>query len=248
MPRPRISPTRHTVPLILAAILLWLCPLNAYGAVFHVDDDAPNDPGRAALSGSTSDPDSPAAPYSYTDRVAADGGRPTGQVVRIAIANEAELEALQALEALGRDFEVWSEVIAVGPIEVRVAPAAVAVLDASGLRYEVTVEDLQQHLDELFGGRRDGDFFDTLRTYDEHVQFMTDLVATYPDLAEMFVVGTSVLGRPMWALRITGPGGEKPGVMYHGAQHGNEEAGASVVAFTAHYPLTNYDSDPEVAA
>jgi len=170
------------------------------------------------------------------------------QVVRIAITNEAELEALRDLQTLGRDFQVWSEAVGIGPMDVRVAPVAQASLDASGLSYEVLIEDLQQYLDELFGGAQRGDFFDSLRTYDEHVQFMSDLVAAYPDLAEMVVLGFSVEGRAMWALRITGPGTDKPGVMYHGAQHGNEAAGASVVAFAAHHLLTNYDLDPEVAA
>ena len=36
--------------------------------------------------------------------------------------------------------------------------------------------------------------------------------------------------------------------MYHGAQHGNEQAGASVVAYAAQHLLTNYDTDPAVAA
>ncbi len=183
-------------------------------------------------------------PWAYAQPTGYDGY----QVVRIAVTDNAELETLCDLQRLGREFQVWSEAVGIGPVEVRIAPAAQPVLAASGLNYEVTVEDLQQYLDERFGGAPRGDFFDSLRTYDEHVQFMTDLVAGYPDLAEMITVGLSVEGRPLWALRITGPGTDKPGVMYHGAQHGNEAAGASVVAYAAHHLLTNYDSDPEAAA
>jgi carboxypeptidase A2 len=176
--------------------------------------------------------------------------QPTGyegyQVVRITVADRADLQAFRALQALGDDFQMWSEVLQTGPIEVRLAPAAQAALDASGLRYEVVIEDLQKHIDELYAGGRE--FFDSLRTYDEHVQFMNDLVADYPDLAQMVEVGQSVQGRSMWAIRITGPGQVKPAVMYHGAEHGNEQAPASVVAYVANHLLTNYGSDPDVTA
>ncbi|MGD2110741.1 MAG: M14 family zinc carboxypeptidase, partial [Phycisphaerae bacterium] len=43
-------------------------------------------------------------------------------------------------------------------------------------------------------------------------------------------------------------GTDKPGLMYHGAQHGNEVMGAAVVAYMAEHLLTNYDTDPEVRA
>jgi len=178
------------------------------------------------------------------------GAQPTGyegyQVVRVIIADKADLQAFRALQALGDDFQMWSEVLRTGPIEVRLAPAAQSALDDSGLRYEVTVEDLQQYINKLYAGGRG--FFDSIRTYDEHVQFMNDLVTDYPDLAEMVDVGQSVLGRSMWAIRITGPGQVKPAVMYHGAEHGNEQAGASVVAYVADHLLANYGSDPDITA
>ena len=181
--------------------------------------------------------------------------QPTGyegyQVVRITITDEVDLKKLRGLQTTSGDFEVSSKAVRVGlPVDVRVAPAARPALDASGLRYEVVVADLQQHLNKVFAGADESEFFDSLRTYDEHVQFMSDLVTQYPDLAEMIEIGQSVLGRSLWVLRITGPGPGtvKPAVMYHGAQHGDEAAGASVVAFAAHHLLTNYKGDPDVAA
>jgi hypothetical protein len=52
----------------------------------------------------------------------------------------------------------------------------------------------------------------------------------------------------MWALHITGPGYAKPAVFYHGAEHGNEQAPASVVAYLANHLLSNYGVDPEITA
>ena len=178
--------------------------------------------------------------------------QPTGyegyQVVRITVQNEAELQTLRGLQALGRDFEVWSEVVKIGPVEVRVAPSVQLLLAASGLRYEVVVADLQQYLNERFAGPGERGFFDSLRTFQEHVQFMWNLAITHMSLAQMINVGYSVQNRPMWALRVTGPGYAKPAVIYHGAEHGNEQAGASVVQYVANYLLTNYATDPDVAA
>ncbi|UCE59113.1 MAG: hypothetical protein JSU63_16915 [Phycisphaerales bacterium] len=184
--------------------------------------------------------------------VAPADAQPTGyegyQVVKITVKDEADLAKLKELEELGRNFQVWSEVTGIGLMEVRVAPTAKGALDASGLAYEIKVEDLQQHIDELYRTPRGGGFFDSLQTYDAHVQFIDDLVAAYPDLADTVLIGRSVEGRRLWALRITGPGEGKPGVMYHGAQHGDEQAGASLVAYTANHLLTNYATDSGVRA
>jgi murein tripeptide amidase MpaA len=168
------------------------------------------------------------------------------QVVRVKIENESERKTLRALDAASRDFQIWSDRLRPGIIDVRVSPKQKRMLDASGLRYVVEIEDVQQRLDEMFKGAGEPEFFDSYRTYLEHVTFLSDLAEAYPDLAEMLAVGHSVLGRPMWTIRITGPGENKPGVMYHGAQHGNEVMGACVVAYMAEYLLTRYDSDPEV--
>ncbi|MGD8452227.1 MAG: M14 family zinc carboxypeptidase [Phycisphaerae bacterium] len=179
-----------------------------------------------------------------------DASRPQGyegyQVVEVLIETERELEALRGLLNAGREFELWSEVLMPGRMKVRVAPAGQDAFAASGLRSEVVVADLQEYLDERFGGDRGGDFFSTLRTYAEHEQFIDELVAQYPTLTEKFSLGTSVEGRPMWALHIKGSGTDKPGVMFHGSQHGNEQAGASVVAYLASHLLSNYGTDDEL--
>jgi len=168
------------------------------------------------------------------------------QVVRVQIEDESQLDTLVALDGASIDFEIWSDGIGLGVIEVRVSPEQKHVLDASGLTYQVEIEDLQRRIDELFTATAGQGFFDVYRTYDEHVAFMNDLVATYPDLAEMFNAGLSIFGRPLWAIRITGPGDDKPGIMYHGGQHGNEVMGTCVVAYMAEFLLTRYDSDPDV--
>jgi murein tripeptide amidase MpaA len=168
------------------------------------------------------------------------------QVLRVDIEDQSQLDTLLDLDESSNELEIWSDDLSLGIIEVRVSPAAKTLLDTSGLTYEVYIEDLQRRIDELFAGEAERDFFDSYRTYEEHVTFLENLVAAYPDLAEMHNLGLSVLGMPLWAIRITGPGKEKPGVMYHGGQHGNEIMGSCVVAYMAEYLLTHYHSDPFV--
>jgi hypothetical protein len=170
------------------------------------------------------------------------------QVVRIQVRDRQELATLKALDAASREFEVWWEAEGLGVIEVRLPSAQRPALDASGLQYEVSIQDLQAWYDTAFGVVPGGGFFDSYHSYDEHVDFMNMLVASYPDLATMVDLGPSVQGRALWAIRITGPGTEKPGALYHGAQHGNEIMGTAVIAYIAQYLLTNYGVDPDVTA
>ncbi|UCF33169.1 MAG: hypothetical protein JSV78_12625 [Phycisphaerales bacterium] len=170
------------------------------------------------------------------------------QIVKVSVTDEGQLALLRQLDATHVDFEIWSDYAGIGQVEVRVTPGTRPLLEANGLKYTVHIPDLQVHVDRLYAGPRDQDFFNTHRTYAEHLQFMNDLVAARPDLAEMVNLGTSVLGRGLWAIRITGPGEDKPGLMYHGAQHGSEPTGAMVVTYIANHLITNYDTDPDVTA
>jgi carboxypeptidase T len=167
------------------------------------------------------------------------------QVVEITVADEAQLEALRSLDAASGDLEIWSEVLRVGVVEARVSPDQRRQLDAGGFAYTVAVANLQDRIDEMYADRGRG-FFDEYRTYEEHVALLNDLAARYPTLARTVDLGRSVQGRTLLALRITGPGVDKVGLIYHGAQHGNEQGGAMLVAYVADLLLANYATDPEI--
>lgn len=176
--------------------------------------------------------------------------RPTGyedyQVIDITLCDSDDVNTVHELERVGPDFQVWSEVVRIGTVQVRIAPRMKTQLENSGLQYNIVIKDLQKYLDSLYKGEKAKGFFDSLRTYNEHVKFMFTLTNTYPNLAEVFSLGQSVQGRELWALRITGTPGVKPAVLYHGAEHGNEQAPSSVVAYVAEYLLENYDIEPQV--
>lgn len=168
------------------------------------------------------------------------------QLVKMTITDKAQLEIVKSLDAESRDVEIWSDWLGIGTVEVRILAEHKRRLEAAGIQYEVLIEDFQVLRDQLFGPSRDAGFHESYRTYEEHLAFMNELVALYPDLAELVNLGSSVRGRPLLALRITGPGEDKPGVMFHGGQHGNEIMGPCVIPYVAEFLLTNYGRDAEV--
>ncbi|MCH7994184.1 MAG: hypothetical protein IIB57_07040, partial [Planctomycetes bacterium] len=176
--------------------------------------------------------------------------QPTGyegfQIVRVEVTDQADIDVLRALFETDSGIRLKSEVLMVGDVDVRVAPGSMRLLDATGLCSDVVIDDLQAHIDGLYSKAHGESFFDSLATYDEHVQFMQDLVAAHPAIAEMLPIGASVEGRTIWALRITGPGTNKHAVLYQGAQHGNDRPSASMVAYLADYLVAHYETDSEV--
>jgi len=166
------------------------------------------------------------------------------QVVGIEITDEADVQTVLALEEASEDFDFWMDSFGIGVVHVRVSPEQRIALDASGLTYVVVVDDVQALVHyERSGG---AGFYEDFRTYEEYLALMNDLASTHPDLAEVVSLGKSLEGRDMWALHITGPGDNKPGVLYHGCIHASEWFTSPIVVYTAEYLLTNYETEPTV--
>jgi carboxypeptidase A1 len=166
-------------------------------------------------------------------------------LVRVAVLNQRQLDLLRSWESPDTGIEIWTEVPRVGPIDLRIPVALRGRLDDLGLEYQVLIGDLHRQIGEPAQTAGAG-FFGQYPTYAEMVTFLEGLASAFPDLAQTAVVGTSVEGRDLLALRITGSDSERPGTMFHGAQHGNERTGAMAVAYMAEYLLANYETDPHV--
>lgn len=171
------------------------------------------------------------------------------KVVRVQVQDEAQLATVLSLTD-----DVWSHEHGVGPIDVRVTPTQLAALEGTGIAFEIMIEDVQQKIDaesdiiatsgiELGGGG----FFDVYHTYAEVNAYMDQLVVLRPDLAQTFVMGITLQGREMRALRITGPGPTpKPGVLFHGGQHAREWITVPTSLYVADQLIRNYDTDAYV--
>jgi carboxypeptidase A4 len=73
-------------------------------------------------------------------------------------------------------------------------------------------------------GSADITYFNAYHAYADHLQFLTDLVASYPSNAELVVAGNSGQGRPITGIHFYGSGGKgsKPAIVLHGTVHARE--------------------------
>lgn len=70
---------------------------------------------------------------------------------------------------------------------------------------------------------KDGSWFDTYHSFDDHRRFFWDLSQLYPHNTQIFSIGESVEGRPLVGMRIFRNQHEhKPAVVFHGTTHARE--------------------------
>ncbi|KAF1936293.1 hypothetical protein EJ02DRAFT_414262 [Clathrospora elynae] len=87
-------------------------------------------------------------------------------------------------------------------------------------------------------------WFNSYHTIAEHMQWITDLAAAYPNNAEVVSAGKSVEGRDIKGIHIYGSGGKgsKRGVVWHGTVHAREWITTMVVEYAAFQLLTSTDA------
>src|SRR5262245_20614773 len=158
-----------------------------------------------------------AAASAFAQRVRFDGDR----VVRVELKTADQLKTL-----LSMTDDVWSERIGVGTLDVRVTPAQFEQLQNSTLPFTVLTPDVQAKIDAEaaeIGGPQPRGTWDAYMDNATVNAYMASLAALRPDLAQVINVGTTLEGRTIQGLRITGPGPTvKPGVLYHGCEHARE--------------------------
>ncbi len=167
--------------------------------------------------------------------------KPGDQVIRIDVRTRVQLQQI-----LGMDLDIHSHEIGVGPLDVHVSTAERQAIEAAHLAYTVLNPDLlaaYQH-ELITHTRRDITDFQDYKTFDNIVAFINNLAMLRPDLCEVVSIGTSLEGRDIWVLHVTGSGaGPKPAVFYHGLQHAREWITGPMVLYLAEYLVTNYDTD-----
>jgi murein tripeptide amidase MpaA len=187
-------------------------------------------------------------------------------VVRVTIRTSRDLRT-----ALALTDDVWSHQVGVGgEIDIRVSPAQFEALAGTGMTFSVLIEDVQQRIDAERAeidrlaalaaaggaGADNRNWFQTYHPWDEIRQYVQDLVTQYPDLATYEVVGQSVEGRDIFAIRITGTGvgggstpvAQRPAVFFNGCQHAREWVSPATVVYIADRLLSNYATDPRTRA
>lgn len=169
---------------------------------------------------------------------------------------------LAAVGAMADTF--WSCRIGVGPMDVQLPESALAALDAMGLAYEVRITDVERliemerrAIDEL-ARLRGLDWYENYKTYDEIIAYTNDLVARFgpagtenPGMLTREVIGQSIEGRDIVALRVNAPGatpGAKPALLFNGGQHAREWVSPPATMYIAERFLDGYGTHPRVTA
>jgi murein tripeptide amidase MpaA len=170
------------------------------------------------------------------------------QVVRVTITGERDLERMRALSD-----DVWSEHVGVGrPADFRIRPESRPALEASGLAYQVVVDDVQALIDQerarLQAPVEGGPWFDNYKDLDAIHERLRALAEMRPDLARRVLIGRSSERRTIRGLRISSAAGGacKPAMVFVATQHAREWITPMVTMYLAEALITRYDTDPVI--
>jgi len=177
------------------------------------------------------------------------------KIVRIEVQDQAELETIESLGG-----NILNCVSSVGPMDVLVSGDQLGLIEQRGLRFQIQHEDVQGLIDReraapvvAAAGDPFQDFFLAYHPYgavdmeSSILWYMNELVTRYPTLVTWTSVGTTVEGRTIWGLRVSGPlSTDKAAVVYFGCEHAREWITTTIPTYFANYLAGNYGTDATV--
>ncbi|MCS7300911.1 MAG: M14 family metallocarboxypeptidase [Fimbriimonadales bacterium] len=169
------------------------------------------------------------------------------QVWRITAEKPAQLEAI-----LQQARDVW--MVRGRTVDVCLSPDEQAQFAKAGYTGEVLIKDvgalIRQQQTEFVP--QDGGWFTRYLTLDEIYAAMRQLASQYPRLVQLFEIGKSIEGRPIYALRLTQDPRRarvypnRPQVVLNAMQHAREWITPPVLLYFAARLLAEYESDARV--
>lgn len=150
--------------------------------------------------------------------------------------------------------DVWSEHRGPGlPLDVIVTDDTLPLLGAAGIPWQTLVPDIDEaarteaHRLRNPAAARPADWFGDYHDYNDITAHLRELVELAPDRASLHVIGASIEGRPLWALRIGHTPGATP-FLINGTQHAREWITSMVTTCIADRLLRGRDTDPALRA
>ncbi|KAK0667911.1 hypothetical protein QBC41DRAFT_227322 [Cercophora samala] len=176
------------------------------------------------------------------------------KVFRVAVKNQVN-KVSKIIEQL--ELETWKAPKAPGALaDIVVPPSKVAEFEAAVAGMEVTTmhEDLAASIEQESNfsayavGSANATWFNSYHSYNDHLQFLRDLQATYPTRSAIVTSGNSNEGRPITGIHFWGSSGKgkKPAVIFHSTVHAREWITTMVNEYLAFNLLTKYDTDAEI--
>jgi hypothetical protein len=184
-------------------------------------------------------------PLDHDGRVRYDGD----DLVEAHVESTAELEVLESLAVT-----IWDDRPGVGTVLAQLDEGVRSRLAALGIEHRLIHDDVQTLIDaewdanRLAQQQRGGSWHNSYHQYNDIVTHFDELAAAYPALAARESAGTSLEGRDLPAIRITGPGDAsgRPLILISACQHAREWISPAVATYITERLLEDYGSDQRV--
>ncbi|XP_036905087.1 carboxypeptidase A4 [Sturnira hondurensis] len=186
------------------------------------------------------------------------------QVFRINVRNGDEISKLNELvNSDNFKLNLWKSASTTGrPVDVLVPSVSLQpvkfFLQSQGLDYSVTIEDLQDLLDEENEEmqqneeqeRSSNNFnYGAYHSLEAIYREMDSIAGDFPDLASRVKIGHSFENRPMYVLKFsTGKGSKRPAIWLNAGIHSREWISQATAMWTARKIVSDYGKDPGVTS
>ncbi|XP_023364703.1 carboxypeptidase A5 isoform X2 [Otolemur garnettii] len=185
------------------------------------------------------------------------------QVFRINVRNGDEISKLsQFVHSDNLKLNVWKSPSTFGrPVDILVPSISLqpvrAFLTSQGLEYSVTIEDLQDLLDnedeEMRHNegqeRSDNNFnYGAYHSLEAIYREMDSIATDFPDLASRVKIGHSFENRPMYVLKFSTGKGKRPAIWLNAGIHSREWISQATALWTARKIVSDYQKDPAITS
>ncbi|MBP7747868.1 MAG: hypothetical protein KA383_17260 [Phycisphaerae bacterium] len=171
------------------------------------------------------------------------------KLVRVYTTTTEQVAQLRDLRAL-----LMSDAEGPGLVDYVIPPESMPGLQALGVPFKVLNDNIQKDIDaerERLArapavDERDPAWFSDYKNLDAVNAKLNAMVADRPDLVSLIDVGTTLQGRHIYGVRISGPGTNKPAILFNGCHHAREWISVMVPMWIADKLVYTYETDPTI--
>uniref|UniRef100_A0A3Q1GRK4 Carboxypeptidase A2 (pancreatic) n=1 Tax=Acanthochromis polyacanthus TaxID=80966 RepID=A0A3Q1GRK4_9TELE len=185
------------------------------------------------------------------------------QVIRVDAQSEEQIQLLQALETAEEwELDFWLHPTSTErPVDIRVPRSSLSsvkeYLQAHNIPFSVMIDNLQELLDEEKAEMEESRMrerstrnlnFGTYHTLDTIYSWMDTLVAQHPNLITKQEIGKSYENRPMYVLKFSTGGSNRPAIWIDTGIHAREWVSSATGVWTANKIATDYGTDASLTS
>ncbi|XP_060783062.1 carboxypeptidase A4 [Neoarius graeffei] len=185
------------------------------------------------------------------------------QVLRVNAKSEEQIQLLKELEnreVLELDF--WTHPVSSDlPVDIHVPYGSLSAvwkfLQENEIPFHVMIKDLQELVDKeqedlqrnaMKGGDEKSFNYATYHRLDTIYSWMDSMVASYPNLISKVQIGSSYENRPMYVLKFSTGGSNRPAIWIDAGIHSREWISTASALWMANKMATDFGVDPSVTS